>query len=127
MSMSIAVTDALSNGLGMTPPMGWNAWNKFKCDVSADLIKQQTDKFVELGLLDYGYQYINLDDCWQSTQRDEDGFIQADPAKFPDGIQDLADYVHNKDEKMKIGIYSSAGTMTCAGRAGSLGYETQDA
>jgi alpha-galactosidase len=37
----------------------------------------------------------------------------------------LADYVHGKG--LKIGIYSDAGSRTCAGRPGSLGYERQDA
>lgn len=68
---------------------------------------------MDLGLHDYGYQYINLDDCWQATERAANGTIQADPVAFPDGIKDLSDYVHAKNETMKIGIYSSAGTKTC--------------
>ena len=84
-----------------------------------------TDKFVELDFHKYGYEYINLDDCWQSTERTESGNIKPDPVAFPNGIKTVADYVHDKG--LKFGIYSSAGTMTCAHRAGSLGYETQDA
>jgi alpha-galactosidase len=73
---------------------------------------------------DAGYQYVNLDDCWQ-TSRDENGNIVPDAARFPSGIKALADYVHSKG--LKMGIYSDAGTLTCAKRPGSIGHEYQDA
>lgn len=73
---------------------------------------------------DAGYVYVNIDDCWQG-ERDKDGFIQPDPVRFPSGIKALADHVHSKG--MKLGIYSDAGAKTCGGRAGSQGYEYQDA
>jgi alpha-galactosidase len=71
-----------------------------------------------------GYQYIVIDDCWQG-ERDAAGNIQPDPKLFPSGIRALADYVHSRD--LKFGIYSDAGTKTCAGRKGSRGHEFQDA
>jgi alpha-galactosidase len=107
-----------------TPPMGWNSWNKFACNVSEDLIKSVTDAVASNGMKDAGYQYVVIDDCWQ-VARDENGFILADPQRFPSGIKALADYVHSKG--LKFGIYSDAGTKTCAGRPGSQGHEYQDA
>jgi len=111
-------------GLADTPQMGWNSWNKFHCDINEDLIKATADKMVELGLVDAGYVYLNLDDCWHG-QRDEQGFVHEDPEKFPSGMKALCDYVHSKG--LKFGIYSDAGTNTCACFAGSNGHEYQDA
>ena len=105
--------------------MGWNSWNKFHCDISGDLIKQTADKLVELGLSDLGYTYVNIDDCWQATSRDADGNIQPNAQRFPTGMKDIGDYIHGKN--LKFGIYSSAGTKTCAGFPGSLNFEVQDA
>ncbi|HEU5403759.1 MAG TPA: alpha-galactosidase [Terriglobales bacterium] len=119
-----AAQPAVSRGLALTPPMGWNSWNKFACHVSADLIKQTADNIVSSGMKDAGYQYIVIDDCWQ-VSRDKDGNIQPDPKTFPDGIKALADYIHSKG--LKFGIYSDGGTKTCQGRPGSRGYEFQDA
>ncbi len=115
---------ALDNGLARTPPMGWNSWNKFGCNVSADLIKGAADAMVTSGMKDAGYQYVVIDDCWQ-VSRDEQGNIVPDHDRFPKGIKDVADYVHGKG--LKFGIYSDAGTETCAHRPGSRGYEFQDA
>jgi alpha-galactosidase len=115
---------ALDNGLARTPPMGWNSWNKFQCNVSESLIKQAADAMVQTGMRDAGYQYVVIDDCWQ-VSRDASGNIVPDPQRFPDGIKALADYVHSQG--LKFGIYSDAGTGTCENRPGSRGYEFQDA
>lgn len=56
---------SLDNGLGKTPPMGWNSWNKFHCNINETLIKQTADLLVSTGLAAKGYKYVNLDDCWQ--------------------------------------------------------------
>jgi alpha-galactosidase len=112
------------NSLAQTPPMGWNSWNKFSCNVSEDLIKSVADAMATNGMKDAGYQYVVIDDCWQMG-RDENGFIVADPQHFPSGIKALADYVHSKG--LKFGLYSDAGMKTCAGRVGSQGHEYQDA
>jgi alpha-galactosidase len=111
--------------LAPTPPMGWNSWNKFACNVSEQLIRQEADAMVASGMKDAGYQYINVDDCWQQKSRDADGNIQADPEHFPSGIKALADYVHAKG--LKFGLYSDAGSLTCFGNPGSAGHEFQDA
>lgn len=110
--------------LALTPPMGWNSWNKFACNVSEKLLKETADAMVSSGLRDAGYQYIIIDDCWQIS-RDSMGFIVADKDRFPSGIKALADYIHSKG--LKFGIYSCAGTKTCAGRPGARGHEFQDA
>ena len=116
---------ALDNGLGKVPQMGWNTWNKFNCDISEKPVETAIDKVVELGLDKLGYNYINLDDCWMKEGRTADGHFIVDTVAFPKGMKALGDYIHSKG--LKFGIYSSAGTMTCAGRAGSLYYEENDA
>ena len=80
--------------LASTPPMGWNSWNKFGCNVDENLIRQTADAMVKSGMKDAGYQYVVIDDCWQ-TSRDKDGNIIADTEHFPSGIKALADYVHS--------------------------------
>jgi len=115
---------ALDDGLARTPPMGWNSWNKFGCNVSEDLIKGMADAMVSSGMKDAGYEYVVIDDCWQ-VSRDKEGDIIADPQRFPSGMKALAAYIHSKG--LKFGIYSDAGTATCQKRPGSRGYEFQDA
>ena len=115
---------ALENGLARTPPMGWNSWNRFACNINEDLVKSTADALVSSGMKDVGYEYVVIDDCWQ-VSRDAAGNIIADAKTFPSGIKALADYVHSKG--LKFGIYSDAGTKTCAGRPGSRGHEFQDA
>ncbi|KYF81945.1 hypothetical protein BE20_25520 [Sorangium cellulosum] len=105
--------------------MGFNNWNAFGCAVNEELIKETADFFVESGLKDLGYTYVNIDDCWALRERGADGKLVRDPEKFPNGIKGLADYVHSKG--LKLGIYGDAGTKTCAGYPGSLGHEQIDA
>src|ERR1043166_3054440 len=76
---------ALDNGLARTPPMGWNSWNKFGCNVSEQLIKEVTDALVSTGMRDAGYSYVVIDDCWQ-VGRDAEGNIRPDPQRFPSGM-----------------------------------------
>ena len=118
------IAEAQSPPLAATPPMGWNSWNKFACHVSEDLIQSVADAIATNGMKEAGYQYVVIDDCWQ-VGRDDNGFIIADPQRFPSGIKALADYVHSRG--LKFGIYSDAGSKTCAGRPGSQGHEYQDA
>ena len=125
-ALPAAPAAALDNGLAKTPPMGFNDWNAFGCDVSEQLIKDTADLFVSAGPKAAGYQYVNIDDCWMTHARDpQTGRLIPDPAKFPDGIKATADYVHGKG--LKLGIYEDAGTETCAGFPGSLGHEDVDA
>lgn len=122
--VSLHRTDLPKPALCLTPPMGWSSWNTFGCNVDETLIRQIADQLVESGLSECGYIYLNIDDCWHG-ERDADGFIQADPERFPHGIRALADYAHERG--LKLGLYSDAGSETCGGRPGSQGHEYQDA
>lgn len=115
---------AVDDGLARTPPMGWNSWNRFQCDVGEQLVRETADALVASGLRAAGYQYVIIDDCWQSG-RDASGDILPDPVRFPSGMRALADYVHARG--LKLGLYSDAGDRTCQGRPGSWGHEQQDA
>jgi len=88
------------NGLAPTPPMGWNSWNHFGCNINENIIKEMADAMVSSGMKDAGYEYINIDDCWMDTVRDAQGRLQADPKRFPHGIKWLADYIHSKGLKL---------------------------
>lgn len=114
----------MQNPLAPTPPMGWNSWNTFSWNIHADLIKTSADAMVETGLKDAGYEYIVIDDCWSLKDR-VNGKLVPDPEKFPEGIKPVADYVHSKG--LKFGMYSCAGTHTCAGYPGSFEHEYEDA
>ena len=111
--------------LAPTPPMGWNSWNHFHRNINEQLIMDEADAMVVSGMKDAGYEYINLDDCWMALERDKEGNLQSDPERFPHGIKFLAEYVHKKG--LKLGVYSSAGTKTCAGWPASLDHEDADA
>jgi len=122
-----------SGVLGAVPPMGWNSWNTFQCNLNETLIKQIADTFVSSGMQAAGYQYVNLDDCWMNG-RDSSGKLQWNTSKFPSGIPALATYVHGKG--LKLGIYEVPNTTTCVGlyggispsvAVGSGGHETTDA
>ena len=122
--LSAQGNNTTSSALALTPPMGWNSWNKFACNVSEDMIKGMADAMVKSGMKDAGYQYLNIDDCWQ-VSRDSNGNIVADPQRFPHGMKAVGDYIHSLG--LKFGVYSDAGSKTCAGRPGGLGHEYQDA
>jgi alpha-galactosidase len=120
--------------IALTPPMGWNSWNCFAGEVSADKVKRAADAMVKSGLIYHGWSYVNIDDFWQNHRdskdqslrgqfRDDSGNIIPN-ARFKD-MKALADYVHGLG--LKIGLYSSPGPWTCGGCAGSYGYEKQDA
>jgi alpha-galactosidase len=113
-----------SDGLALTPPMGWNSWNRFHCDVNEQVVRDAADAMVASGMRDAGYQYVVVDDCWQGG-RDPAGRIAPDPERFPSGMKALADHVHSRG--LRLGLYSDAGTFTCATRPGSKGYEALDA
>ena len=115
-----------SNGLALTPPMGWSSWNNFAENINETLLMETIDAMATNGMRDAGYQYINLDDGWQHYKGNRrDHPLEADPVKFPHGIRYLSDYAHSKG--LKLGIYSGPGQMTCAGYTGSEGHEKEDA
>ncbi|KAI1885539.1 hypothetical protein AGOR_G00204820 [Albula goreensis] len=120
-------TLALDNGLMRTPPMGWLAWERFRCDIdckndpsnciSERLFRDMADRLAEDGWRELGYVYVNIDDCWSSMERDKEGRLQPDPDRFPGGIPKLAKYIH--DRGLKLGIYGDLGTHTCGGYPGT--------
>lgn len=116
----------LANGLGSTPPMGWNSWNHFNCIIDEKMIRDTADALVSTGLAKLGYRYVNIDDCWAEISRDDKGYLVPKKSTFPSGMKALADHVHGKG--LKLGIYSDAGYFTCSKQMpGSLGHEEQDA
>lgn len=117
---------AVANGnaqLAKTPPMGFNTWNNFACNVSQDIIQGIADAMAANGMKDAGYTYVNVDDCWEGS-RDANGFIGTTNKWTGNGLKAAADYVHSKG--MKFGTYTSLGSKTCAGYPATLGYESQD-
>ena len=92
---SISFSSALENGLGRTPPMGWNTWNRYYCDINQTIIYTNTDSLIRLGLADIGYKYVNVDDCWLTKERDSRGHVIVDPHTFPDGMKAIGDYIHS--------------------------------
>ncbi|WP_435820850.1 glycoside hydrolase family 27 protein [Micromonospora chersina] len=123
---------ALDNGAARTPPMGWNSWNSFGCNINEALIRQSADAIVASGMRDAGYQYVVVDDCWFNPNRDAAGNLQGDPGRFPSGMKALGDYLHGKG--LKFGLYQVPVDRTCAqyfgsypGATGSQGHEAQDA
>ena len=113
------------NGVAMTPPMGWSSWNLFRNKISEELIKEIADAMKDSGLAEAGYVYVNIDDCWQASTRDENGRLRCDKVTFPSGIKALSEYVNARG--LKLGIYSSNGTLTCEDYPASLRHEREDA
>ena len=120
--------------IALTPPMGWNSWNCFAHAVSADKVKAAADALVKSGLVNHGWNYINIDDFWQNHRDTQDATLKGEfrdaqgnimpNSRFPD-MKGLADYVHGLG--LKIGLYSSPGPWTCGGCTGSFQHERQDA
>ncbi|XP_057667713.1 alpha-N-acetylgalactosaminidase-like isoform X2 [Diorhabda carinulata] len=129
------IVDCLDNGLARTPPMGWMQWERFRCltdceaypdeCISDKLFRTMADYMVSDGYLEAGYEYIMIDDCWTSKERDNNGRLLPDPDRFPYGIKNLSDYIHSKG--LKFGIYADYGTETCAGYPGSIDHLKTDA
>ncbi|KAJ9599026.1 hypothetical protein L9F63_010483, partial [Diploptera punctata] len=131
----LATTSALDNGLALTPPMGWLSWERYRCItdcvnfpdecISENLFFRTAKLMATEGYLEAGYEYIIIDDCWLSKERDSEGRLQPDPDRFPSGIKALSDYVHSLG--LKFGIYEDYGNLTCAGYPGILGHLETDA
>lgn len=109
--------------LALTPPMGFLSWNVVEGLISETFLKELADAFVQFGLRDAGYQYINMDDCWQGG-RDANGHVYPDKFRFPNGMKVVGDYLHTKG--LKFGIYSTPGPITCAGYVGTMNFEESD-
>jgi len=125
LALFLGSIQALNNGLGLTPAMGWNSWNKYGCNINEQVIKSNAKRMLDLGLDRLGYKYLNIDDCWLLANRDANNHIIVDPIKFPKGMKEMGDFLHSQG--LKFGLYNSAGTMTCQKLAGGLTYEQVDA
>jgi len=129
-SFKIVVGDTLA----LTPPMGWNDWYTHYDRVTDELMRQAADAMVASGMADYGYQYVNIDDCWMMKPGSKDPARRGDPrdsagalrpnGRFPD-MRALTDYIHSKG--LKAGLYTSPGPLTCADFAGTYQHEQIDA
>lgn len=119
------INEKYDNSVALTPPMGWSSWNLFRNKINEDLIYETAKAIKDSGLSDCGYKYINIDDCWQSSMRDKNGKLQGDLSSFPSGIKSLVEKVNSLG--LKLGIYSSNGTLTCEDLPASLGKEAIDA
>lgn len=124
-TMDISETENYNNGVAQTPPMGWSSWNTFRNHIDQDMIMEVAEAMVNSGLADAGYKYVNLDDCWQSSMRDSDGKLQGDLRTFSRGIPQLIKDINQLG--LKVGLYSSNGTLTCEDMPASLGNEELDA
>jgi alpha-galactosidase len=120
--------------LALTPHMGWNSWYVWENHVTDQIIRDAADAMVTSGLINHGYMYVNIDDCWAVKPGSSDPTLSGEPRdaqghvnpnrRFPD-MKALADYVHAKG--LKAGIYTSPGRTTCAGHVGAYAHEAQDA
>ncbi len=117
--------DRFDNGVALTPPMGWASWNLFRHNINEDIIKEMAAAMKAAHLDELGYEYINVDDCWMSSVRDENGRLQGDFSTFPSGIKSLVETVNSYG--LKMGIYTSNGTLTCEDLPSSLYHERTDA
>ncbi|KAG1698135.1 Alpha-N-acetylgalactosaminidase [Nymphon striatum] len=125
---TISYVRSLDNGLARTPPMGWIAWERFRCItdcktfpekcISEDLFLKMAELVVSEGFLEVGYEYVNIDDCYLSKQRNAQGKLVADPKRFPSGLPHLADQIHSLG--LKFGVYEDYGNLTCAGYPGTF-------
>ena len=119
------VNDGDDGLLHPTPMLGFSSWNAFNINVDEEKIMQTVDAIKKLKLDEYGYTYVIIDDLWSEAERDEqDGRLKVNASRFPSGIKNLSNYIHQKG--LKFGIYANAGHKTCQGMAGSLGHERED-
>ena len=121
----VADVEKYNNGVALTPPMGWSSWNTFRNSIDEKLIKDTAEAMKKTGLLDAGYKYVNLDDCWQSSMRTADGKLQGDLTRFPRGMKPLIEEINELG--FKVGLYTSNGTGTCEDLPASLYNEAVDA
>ena len=114
----------IDNGVGLVPPMGINTRNYYHCNVSQELILNTINTIIKLGLIEVGYIYLNIDDCWMSNEREE-GELTPNKSRFSYGMKSLIKMCHEKE--IKIGLTAGSGTKTCNGFPGSEGFERMDA
>jgi alpha-galactosidase len=128
------LTIKIGDTISLTPPLGWNSWNCWACAVDDEKVRASARAMVDSGLINHGWSYINIDDCWMRRPgsddpaigepvRDAQGRILTN-TKFPD-MKGLTDFIHGLG--LKVGIYISPGPTTCAQFVGSWQHELDDA
>jgi len=120
--------------LALTPHMGWNSWYVWENHVTDKIMREAADAMVKNGMMDHGYMYVNIDDCWSIKPSSEDATLKGQPrneknqinsnGRFPN-MKALTDFIHSLG--LKAGTYTSPGPETCAGHVGAYKFETQDA
>ena len=125
---------AVGETIALTPPMGWNHWYAHYDRITDAMMREAADIMVTSGMADVGYQYVNIDDCWMNAPKHKDpkrvgplrdaGGVLIPNQYFPD-MRALTNYIHARG--LRAGTYISPGPLTCAGFAGSYGYEALDA
>jgi alpha-galactosidase len=120
--------------LALTPHMGWNSWYVWENHVTDKIMRESADAMVNTGMIDHGYMYVNIDDCWSVKENSKDSTLLGEPRdrngminsnkRFPD-MKAMTDYIHSKG--LKAGIYTSPGNETCAGHVAAYGHEEKDA
>ena len=128
------LTTAKDDGLALTPTMGWMSWERYVCNtdcetypdacINEDLYMRAADLLKSEGYMDVGYTQVSIDDCWSTAERNSEGDQQADPARFPNGMKAVGDYLHAKGGK--FGFYSDIGTRTCGDYIGMKGNFQRD-
>jgi alpha-galactosidase len=120
-----APAHALNDGLARTPPMGWNSWYSYRCNVTEQGVMANAHALVDSGLAARGYRYVNVDGCWEAAKRSRGGYLRADPKAFPGGMAALGRSLHAMG--LKFGVYTSAGRTICLHRQpGSYGHYQRD-
>ena len=131
-SRQIPFAHSLENGVARTPPMGWMAWQRFRCEmdctpddhgrvncVSEQLFRSIADAMVSEGFADAGYKYVSVDSCWAERERDEQGHVVANRTRFPSGMAALSSYIHGKG--LLFGLYTNMGpTMGSHSQSSSI-------
>eukprot|EP00768_Dysnectes_brevis_P008787 gnl/Dysnectes_brevis/8235_a14501_200.p1 GENE.gnl/Dysnectes_brevis/8235_a14501_200~~gnl/Dysnectes_brevis/8235_a14501_200.p1 ORF type:complete len:403 (+),score=64.95 gnl/Dysnectes_brevis/8235_a14501_200:60-1268(+) len=116
----------LDNNLALTPQAAWNSWNQYHCQIDSDLFIKQAQCIHDRGLLDFGYHYVNLDDCWADQHRTWDGYLTPNYTRFPEGIDGLINTIKSIDTRFKVGIYTDISYETCQNYPGSLFHYEDD-
>jgi alpha-galactosidase len=116
---------AIDRSLAKTPPMGWNSWYAYRCQVTEAGVLANAKALVDSGMAARGYRFVNVDGCWEGPTRTGSGKLRSDPVTFPSGMAALGRAIHSQG--LKFGIYTSAGPTICLHpQPGSYGHYAQD-
>ncbi|KAF5357190.1 hypothetical protein D9756_006384 [Leucocoprinus leucothites] len=118
------LVQALDNGVGRLPVMAFNTWNAYHCEINETVVLQNAQLMKSVGLQAAGYNHVNIDDCYSEKERSPEGDIVASKERFPSGMRNLTDQLHEMG--FNAGIYSDTGWFTCQLFPGSFQNEDRD-